>query len=112
MAKRLFLVMTAVLFIRTAKAQGPGNGSCTPSTLAGAYGFIHDGIVFGSDTHLAEVGVARFDGNGHWGHDATLMRNGEVQHVSTRDGTYTVNPDCTGSAELRGSQVFNSILSP
>ncbi len=106
MAKRLFLVMAAIIFIRTAKAQVPGNGSCSPSTLTGAYGFIHDGTVFGSGTHLAEVGVARFDGKGHWAHNATLMRNGEIQRISTRDGTYTINPDCTGSAELRGSQVF------
>jgi hypothetical protein len=106
MSKRLFLVMATVLFIQGAKAQAPRNGSCTLSTLTGAYGFIHDGIVLGSDTHMAEVGVARFDGKGHWRHDATLMNNGEVQHISTRDGTYTVNPDCTGSAELRGSQVF------
>jgi hypothetical protein len=35
-----------------------------------------------------------------------LMRNGEVRHISTRDGNYTVNPDCTGSAERRGSQLF------
>jgi hypothetical protein len=106
MSKRLFLVMTVVFFIRAARAQAPGNASCSASTLAGAYGFIHDGIVFGSETHLAEVGVARFDGKGHWAHDAMLMRNGEVQHVSTRDGSYTVNPDCTGSAELHGSQVY------
>lgn len=106
MSKRLFLVMAAVFFIRGAKAQAPGNGSCTLSTLTGAYGFIHDGIVFGSDTHMAEVGVARFDGKGHWGHDATLMNNGEVQHVRSREGTYTINRDCTGSAELRGNQVY------
>jgi hypothetical protein len=66
---------------------------------------MHDGIVFEAQTHMAEVGIARYDGKGHWSHEATLMRNGEVQRVKA-DGTYTVNPDCTGSAELRGSQVF------
>ena len=106
MSKRLFLVISAVFIIRGAKAQGPGNGSCAASTLTGAYGFVHDGMDFGSGTHMAEVGVARFDGKGHWGHDATLMNNGEVQHVRSREGTYTINRDCTGSAELRGNQVY------
>src|SRR5215831_13419894 len=104
MSKRLLLVTAAAFFFRAAQAQTTGKGPCTASTLSGAYGFVHDGTVFGSDTHLAEVGVARFDGKGHWGHDATLMNNGEVQRIRTHDGTYAVNPDCTGSGELRGSQ--------
>ena len=106
MSKRVFLVMAAVFFIRAAQAQSTGNGSCAVSTLTGAYGFVHDGMDFGSGTHMAEVGVATFDGKGHWGHDAMLMNNGEVQHVRSREGTYTINPDCTGSAELRGNQVY------
>src|SRR5215216_3757302 len=102
MSRRLLQAMAAVLLIPAAKAQAPDK-DCTTSTLTGAYGFFHDGIVFGSNTHMAEIGVARFDGKGHWGHDATLMSNGEVRHVSASDGTYAVNPDCTGSGELRGS---------
>jgi hypothetical protein len=106
MRKRIFLALAAVLMIRDAKAQGAGNGPCTPATLSGAYGFIHDGLVFDTGMHMAEVGVARFDGKGHWGHDAMLMSNGEVQHVRSREGAYKINPDCTGSAELRGNQVY------
>ena len=104
MRKRLFIVFAAAFLTAAAKGQAPAN-PCGLSSLKGTYGFIHDGTVFSLNSHIAEVGVARFDGKGNWGHEATLMRNGEVERVKA-NGTYRVNPDCTGSAELRGSQVF------
>jgi hypothetical protein len=107
MSKRLFLVWAAAFFCGAARGQVPGNTICGLSSLHGSYAFIHDGIVFESNTHMAEVGLARFDGKGRWGHEATLMSNGEVRRLKA-DGTYRVNADCTGSAELHGaqSQVF------
>ena len=37
----------------------------------------------------------------------TLVSQGRgLRHVSTRDGTYAVKPDCTGVSELRGSETF------
>jgi hypothetical protein len=75
--------------------------------LNGSYGVLHDGVAFGEDGHLAEVAVVTFDGKGHWTLDATLVRQGSgLGHTSARNATYTVNPDCTGSAELHGSETF------
>ena len=107
MSKQLFFAFAAAFLGEAASGQVPGNPACGLSSLTGTYAFIHDGIVFESNTHMAEVGVARFDGKGRWGHEATLMSNGEVRRLKA-DGTYRVNADCTGSAELHGaqSQVF------
>jgi hypothetical protein len=107
MTKRLFVVFAAAFFGEAASGQTQGNPPCGLSSLIGTYAFIHDGIVFESGTHMAEVGVARFDGKGGWGHEATLMSNGEIRLLKA-NGTYRVNADCTGSAELHGaqSQVF------
>lgn len=54
---------------------------------------------------MAEVGIIRFDGKGHWSHNATLVSQGAVRHVS-RDGAYTVNPNCTGSSELKAREIY------
>jgi hypothetical protein len=80
---------------------------CTNAILNGRYGVLHDGVVFGEAGHLAEVGVVTFDGKGRWALEATLVRQGSgLGHTSAHDATYTVNRDCTGSAELHRSETF------
>jgi hypothetical protein len=97
-------VFTAFLFSSAvANAQTTSRPECTNAILSGSYGVLHDGIVFDKMGHLAEVAVVKFDGKGRWTLDATLVSMGEgLGHTSARDATYTVNPDCTGSAELHG----------
>jgi hypothetical protein len=103
----LFVFASTLLLSAAANAQASDHRECTQAILNGNYGLLNDGVVFGDEGHLAEVGVVRFDGRGHWSHDATLVSQGfGLRHVTTRDGTYTVNPDCTGSSELHGSQTF------
>jgi hypothetical protein len=90
-----------------AQAQTRDAHACTAATLNGAYGVLHDGVVFREAGHLAEIGVARFDGAGHWTLEATLISQGSgLTRVSNRDGSYTVKADCTGSSSLGGSQTF------
>ena len=48
---------------------------------------------------FAEVGRQTFDGEGNTDATATLSANGNIMTV-TIEGTYTVNPDCTGSWAL------------
>jgi|SRR5215510_5368701 len=102
----LFVFASTFLLSAVANAQTTDHPECTQAILNGTYGVLHDGTVFGEDGHLAEVGVVRFDGQGHWSLDATLVSQGSgLRHVSPR-GTYTVRPDCTGSSESHESQTF------
>jgi len=102
-----FVFASMLLLSADANAQTTDRPECTSAILNGSYGVLHDGVVFGAAGHLAEVAVVKFDGKGHWTFDATLVRQDSgLGHPSARDATYTVNPDCTGSAELRGSETF------
>src|SRR5262245_35085820 len=103
----VFAFASTLLLNAVANAQTTERPECTRAILNGTYGLIHDGIVFGEDGHLAEVGVVKFDGQGHWSHEADLIsQSSGLRHISSRDGTYTVKPDCTGTAEVHGSQTF------
>jgi hypothetical protein len=48
---------------------------------------------------FTEIGRQAFDGSGTTDGTATLSANGNIRTV-TFDGTYAVNPDCTGSMTL------------
>lgn len=78
---------------------------CSNATLQGSFGYNSTGTLL--DTYVpppfagpfAEVGRQTFDGNGNTAATATLSANGNINKV-TIQGTYTVNPDCTGSMTL------------
>jgi len=86
--------------------------SCSLATLDGSYGFTVRGerlvpaSTRGSTARVVPVSgvaIAEYDGKGHilsrWD---TISINGKVESrwgLST--GSYVVNPDCTGSSELR-----------
>jgi hypothetical protein len=74
---------------------------CSNATLKGSFGYTATGTLINVPAPVAgpfgEVGRQTFDGNGNTEATATLIANdGNVQKV-TVVGTYTVNPDCTGS---------------
>jgi len=54
--------LLVLLFAAVVEGQTMGQPVCTLATLNGAYGLMHNGVVFGPEGHLAEVGIARFDG--------------------------------------------------
>jgi hypothetical protein len=75
--------------------------SCTDLTIKGSYAFTIHGTVFlpGGPTLLID-GLARttFDGNGNITQLDAVAANGNVPPGwRTSTGTYTVNPDCTGT---------------
>jgi hypothetical protein len=81
-------------------AQAGENKECSNATLHGSFGFTVTGFSFSAPPPFAgpfgQVGRQTFDGNGITAATATTSANGNVVSV-TLEGTYTVNPDCTGS---------------
>jgi hypothetical protein len=84
------------------KAQAWEDKECSEATLQGSFGYSSTGTLLDSYVPapfagpFAEVGRQRFDGKGNTAGTATVSSNGNINRV-TIEGTYTVNPDCTGS---------------
>ena len=84
----------------TAKAQNRG---CSNGIMKGTFAFTAAGSITAPPTlagPFAEVGTQTFDGLGGTTGTATLSANGNIFAV-TWTGTYTVNPDCTGTYTLQ-----------
>jgi len=74
---------------------------CTKSTLKGNYLYALDGFLIQGDTAaqrtpFAQSGRETYDGQGLISGAATASLNGTIVR-STYTGTYTVNPDCSGT---------------
>jgi hypothetical protein len=81
----------------TAKAQV--NRGCTDATLMGTFAYTVTGSLVAAPAKpglYAEAGAQTFDGNGGTAIAGMVNANGSVTSTS-RTGTYTVNPDCTGT---------------
>jgi hypothetical protein len=86
----------------TAYAQDKG---CSNSSLHGTFGYTSTGTIVAPPEiagPVAEVGSQNFDGAGGTTATATISSNGSSQALTIL-GTYQVNPDCTGTAELQVS---------
>ena len=86
----------------TANDDEPG---CTNRTLRGAYGFHIDGLIFppvGPTLVLRGVAMTQFDGEGGLTQVDHATTNGVPRWTGWRaaTGSYEVNPDCTGTAEI------------
>ena len=84
-------------------AQADEHRGCSDASLRGSFGFTSIGTLLALPAPLAgpftEIGRQTFDGRGTTDGAATLSANGNIRNV-TFDGTYAVNPDCTGSMSL------------
>jgi hypothetical protein len=69
--------------------------SCSLARAAGAYGVSDSGTVIGVGPRAA-VALLTLDGGGNINGKVTASLNGAVSNT-TLSGTFTVNPDCTGS---------------
>lgn len=108
-------VLTIVaLALGLASAARAENKDCTNATLKGSFGYISTGTLLESYVPspfagpFAEVGTQTFDGSGGTSATATLSSNGNIVPV-TVTGTYSVNPDCTGTLTLQVSP-FNATV--
>jgi hypothetical protein len=98
-AKTLTIAGVAAFALCLAPAAKADDKGCTNASLRGTFIFTGTGF-FTSPPALAgpfaEVGTQTFDGRGNTTYAATLSQNGNLVKV-TATGTYTVNPDCTGT---------------
>ena len=80
------------------------NRPATNASLTGNYGITSSGFaaqgkgLSGNEAPWALVGVIAFDGAGNFSSTWTYASNGVINRGFTGSGTYTVNPDCTGSS--------------
>ena len=97
---------------QVSRAAEPGGGdgdegeharACSVASLRGSFGFTSLGTLLALPPPFAgpfaEIGRQTFDGSGNTDGTATLSANGNIRRV-TFQGTYAVNPDCTGSMTL------------
>ena len=106
------LLAVSVFYAQSVVAQESPSAAkgCSNATLQGGFGYTSTGTLLASIPGLppplagpfAEVGRQTFDGKGNTDATATLSANGNIQPV-TIAGTYTVNPDCTGTMTLNVS---------
>ncbi len=104
------LVVFATLFVVgiAPKAQAVADEACSNAKLHGNFGYTSTGTLLPVYVPppfagpFGEVGRQTFDGNGNTHATATLSANGNISQV-TIEGTYEVNPDCTGSMTLNVS---------
>ncbi|PYK75274.1 MAG: hypothetical protein DME32_08695 [Verrucomicrobia bacterium] len=98
----------------TARAQTPAQ-TCGVQTLHGLYVFDAHGwnIVGGVAQPKAIVEGIDFNGDGTLVSPfATVSINGFIVHSAASAGSYTVDPDCTGTLTFTGGPSFDIFVDP
>ena len=97
----LFLLTVALAASSTLTAHA---SACSNSTIQGTYAFTIHGQVFlpdGSTLLIDGLAKTTFDGNGNLTQLDAIAANGNVAPGwASNTGTYSVNPDCTGTATI------------
>ena len=104
-AKTFIIVAVATLAVALAPTANAADRGCSNASIKGTFAFKATG------SHFPPTGVAlldvvfaqTFDGNGALTATGVQSDNGNILQV-TQTGTYTVNPDCTGT--------YTALLSP
>jgi hypothetical protein len=101
-------------------AHAEEEGACSNRTLKGDYGFAIEGVILaipgvmlppGTALPLRGVAMTHFDGKGNLTQVDHVLVNGMPPAVewTSGSGTYTINPNCTGTAVIN---VPGNSLSP
>jgi len=106
--KTFAIAAVAALALGIAPAAKADNKGCSNAMLKGT--FVHTASGFETAPPsvagpLVGVGTDTFDGNGGVVTTAMLSINGNIVPVAAQ-GTYKVNPDCTGTYKLPGTTLF------
>ena len=111
--RNMFTVtLTTALAVGMAPTARAAEKECSNATLTGTFAFTNTGFFTAAAAPPAQagpaagVGVQTFDGNGGTTATMWVSVNGNISQVTIK-GTYSVNPDCTGTLTL-----FPSIVSP
>ena len=89
-----------------AQEQSSDARECSKTTLHGSFGYTSTGTLLETFVPppfagpFAEVGRQTFDGKGSTKAIVTFSANGNISSDVAFEGTYSVNPDCTGSMTL------------
>ncbi len=78
------------------------NPQCTAENLQGRYGYTISGWLVSPLRPVAAVGVLTFDGEGRILNAQGTFNNSVAISRRMGAGSYTVNPNCTGSATVAG----------
>jgi hypothetical protein len=105
LAVLLPLVLGGTLLIPSAQAADQSaDGPCSNRTLKGGYGFKIDGQLLNGPVTgvLRALALTKFDGQGNLTQIDFSTINGIPRGTEWRPstGVYSINPDCTGSAEI------------
>ena len=77
------------------------NHGCSQATLNGFYIFSGDGVDVTTDTKFASAGYEVYRGDGTMYGVNTITGNSGIFRNVRFTGTYTVNPDCSGTLTTR-----------
>jgi hypothetical protein len=117
-----YLLLAAGFAILTTFASLPGdvikvhahNLGCSVANLKGVYAFRRTGVNNDVGGPIAQIGIDVFRGDGmRGGIRTTRSTNGEIEDWTNfpPSGTYTVDPDCTGSIfDADGNKTQNIIV--
>lgn len=97
-APNMLLTVFASLFVLGSAASVRAE-QCSVATLNGSFGYTGTGTLVSESgaVPFASVGQITFDGQGNFTTIRTISQNGTVSQGVQGGGTYTVNPDCTGT---------------
>jgi hypothetical protein len=115
MASTTLVIVFATLFVPciVPAAQAGEQKECSNASLEGSFGFTNTGTNIALPPPLAgpiaQIGRQTFDGRGSTDAIATLSANGNIFRVTVQ-GTYAVNPDCTGAMTLYISPLGATVL--
>lgn len=104
-AAGLMMVGGAIAFGPMVDAQTEEKVHCSNRTLRGDYGFSIEGTILAGTPNaflLRGVAMTNFDGDGNLSQVDFTTRNGTPLTPDWRPavGTYSINTDCTGTAQI------------
>jgi hypothetical protein len=102
-AKTFAFTVGAALALSLAPTVKADDKGCSNAILRGTFAYTSTGSIATPPAiagPFVEVGTQSFDGNGGTTATAMSSQNGNISPL-TVTGTYTVNPDCTGTMTLQ-----------
>lgn len=106
----IMLVSGSVAGAQTSQFSRP-DSPCSNRTLSGDYGAKIEGTLLGPNWPLRTLVLFSLDGRGNLTQRSYVVLNGvptTADWSSKVSGTYSVNPDCTGSARIEDQ--YHTIL--